>query len=97
MDPKRVFFIYLTKLTGRFKPHWQKMTDLDIKEKTRHSKTDLKTKLFLKVREQIELEISHHGEYLKGEHPAAWLSSAISLPVSTFDVCHNGLKAKASY
>lgn len=73
------------------------MTDLDIKEKTRHSKTDLKTKLFLKVREQIELEISHHGEYLKGEHPAAWLSSAISLPVSTFDVCHNGLKAKASY
>lgn len=63
---------------------------------TKHSKTGLKTKLFLKVREQIKLEISHRGDHLKGERPAAWLSSAISLSITAFDVCHIGLEAKAS-
>lgn len=29
----------------------------------------LKTKLFLKVRVQIKLEISHRGDYLKGDVP----------------------------
>lgn len=61
---------------------------------TKHSKTDLKTKLFLKVREQIKLEISHRGDHLKGERLAAWLSSAISLSIIAFDVCHIELKAK---
>lgn len=62
---------------------------------TRHSKPDLKTKLFLKVREQIKFEIRHHGDYLKGECQTIYITLSIcmlSMHSITFDVQQIKLK-----